>query len=81
MDEDKNRISLVVLRHVGSMKSRDIVHSRWKPGGPTVSLQGTLGYAWTGNQYTSPRTTLSASAYCLLLAQGYATDCIYLCLK
>jgi hypothetical protein len=32
---------------------------------------GTLGYARTGNLYTSPRTTLSASVCCLLLAQGY----------
>jgi hypothetical protein len=33
---------------------------------------GTLGYARTGNLYTSPRTTLSASPCCLLFAQGYA---------
>ena len=33
---------------------------------------GTLRYARTGNLYTSPITTLSASPCCLLLAPGYA---------
>ena len=35
-----------------------------------IESSGTLGYARTGNLYTSPRTTLSSSPCCLLLAQG-----------
>jgi hypothetical protein len=37
-----------------------------------IESSGTLGYTRTGNLYTSPRTTLSASPCCLLLAEGYA---------